>query len=122
MRFCFCCRTEDNAEHTVNGLYLLPQDISEETCRQLCAEVYIEPDERHKRGYWKKLRDRNEALDCTNYATACFYLLGAYKFSPEQWDTIEEKLKANIDKTERKHINRATVQSQIQILNQGMDI
>lgn len=115
-------RTEDNAEHTVNGLYLLPQDISEETCRQLCAEVYIEPDERHKRGYWKKLRDRNEALDCTNYATACFYLLGAYKFSPEQWDTIEEKLKANIDKTERKHINRATVQSQIQILNQGMDI
>lgn len=114
-------KTEDNKDHTVNGLYFFPKDISEETCKQICSEVFIDPDERHKHGYWKKLRERNEGLDCTNYATACVYYLGAYKFSNEEWDRIDAALKKNI-KTQGKTVNRTVQQTQIQILNQGIDI
>ncbi len=115
-------KTEDNSDHTINGLYLFPKDISEEICRQMCAEVYIEPDEKHKNGYWKKLRDRNEALDCTNYATACFYLLGAYKFTLEEWDLIAKRLKDSIEHNNKKPVNRNVQKSQIQILNEGIQL
>ena len=114
-------KTEDNADHTINGLYQFPSDISEEICKQICSEVFIEPNEKRKNGHWKKLRERNEALDCTNYATACFYLLGCYKFSLEDWDKLAEKLKKNIV-TERKATNRNVQKSQIQILNQGISL
>lgn len=115
-------KTEDNAEHTINGLYFLPRDISEETCKQLCSEVYIEPSEKHKNGYWKKLRDRNEALDCTNYATACFYQLGCYKFTEEQWDTLAKRMKESLTDPNKKGVNRSTQKAQIQILNEGISI
>lgn len=115
-------KTEDNADHTVSGLYFFPQDISEETCKQICSEIYIEADEKHRNGYWKKMRDRNEALDCTNYATACLYYIGAYKFTEDEWDRIEQGLRKNISKGEHRSANRTTQRTQIQILNQGMDI
>lgn len=90
--FYHALKTEDNEEHTTSGLYFFPNDISEETCKQLTAEVYIEPDEKHKNGYWKKIRDRNEALDCTNYATACFYHLNMHKLSISEWDELEKMI------------------------------
>lgn len=114
-------KTEDNKEHTVNGLYLLPQDVSEEICRQICSEVYIEPDEKHKNGRWKKIRDRNEALDCMNYATACFYQMGAYKFSLDEWDDVAKRLKAMTSEGTRKP-RQSPQRSQIQILNQGIQL
>ena len=113
-------KTEDNPEHTIYGLYQFPQDIPEEECKQICSEVFIEADEKHKYGYWKKLRDRNEALDCTNYAVACFYYINAHKFTTEEWEMLEQRLKKNIGK--QLASNRTTQQSKIQILNQGMTI
>ena len=114
-------KTEDNSDHTVSGLYFLPQDVSEELCRQICAETFIEPSEKHKHGYWKKLRDRNEALDCTNYATACFYLMGGYKFSLDEWDALAKRLKDSITEN-HKPANRNVQRSQIQILNEGIKL
>lgn len=115
-------KTEDNQEHTISGLIQFPKDITEETCKQLCAEVYIEPDEKHKNGRWKKLRDRNEAIDCINYATACFYLMGGYKFSLEEWDKLADKLKSLATKQDNKPVNRNVQRSQIEILNQGISL
>ena len=115
-------KTEDNSDHTVSNLYFFPKDTSEEVYRQICSEVYIEPTEKHKNGYWKKLRDRNEALDCTNYATACFYLLGGYKFSLDEWDNLAKRLREMAHSQGNKPVNRNTQRSQIQILNQGITL
>ena len=115
-------KTEDNSDHTVSNLYFFPKDTAEEVYRQICSEVYIEPTEKHKNGYWKKLRDRNEALDCTNYATACFYLLGGYKFSLDEWDNLAKRLREMAHSQGNKPVNRNTQRSQIQILNQGITL
>lgn len=53
----------------------------------LTAETLVE--ERNRRGYlvpvWKKMRDRNEALDTRVYARAAVYSIGADMWSDEEW-------------------------------------
>lgn len=53
----------------------------------LTAEALVE--EKNRRGYivevWKKMRDRNEALDLRVYARAAVYSLGADLWTAEEW-------------------------------------
>jgi len=40
----------------------------------------------------KKLRERNEALDCRVYARAAAWILGADRWSDKQWDELERQV------------------------------
>lgn len=58
------------------GYQHIPAHYSDEWCEQATSEVYVEKFERGKKvRFWKKLRARNEALDCRCYAKAAFALL-----------------------------------------------
>jgi phage terminase large subunit GpA-like protein len=51
---------------------------------------------RNKRGFtkleWRKLRERNEALDCRVYARAAAWITGADRWSDAQWDELERQI------------------------------
>ena len=84
---------------TPNGWVHLPE-VPEEVCRQLTAEEIVE---RIVKGYrkreWKKVRERNEALDCFVYARAAAHQIGLDRMTDEDWLVLEEGL-ANIDRPE----------------------
>lgn len=54
-----------------SGWVHTPDGMQEEWYRQLCSEHYvIRVVKGFRKGAWEPLRDRNEALDCANYARA----------------------------------------------------
>ena len=53
--------------------------FTEEYFKQLTAEVFVRKFEKGKlTESWKKIRERNEALDCCVYATAAIELMRPY--------------------------------------------
>lgn len=48
---------------------------------------------KNKKGYnaytWVKIRDRNEPIDCRNYARAAASVIGVDRFGPDEWDAME---------------------------------
>lgn len=76
-----------------DGYVHLPDGITSEWVEQLVAEQLVS--ERNKRtGFsklvWKKLRDRNEALDCRVYARAMVWLMGADRWGDTKWRRLDE--------------------------------
>ena len=71
----------------------------EEYFKQLTAERLVTVKDR--RGFphreWRKMRERNEALDCRIYARAAAAALGIDRFT----DTIWQKLEQNLGRTSR---------------------
>lgn len=70
-------------------------EYGEEFFRQITAETFVRH-ESHKtheiRGEWKKIRERNEALDCRIYARAAAASLRIDLFSGPQWERLEQSL------------------------------
>lgn len=65
-------------------------DLDEEFFRQLTAEQIVS---RVVKGYrkheWVKVRERNEDLDCANYARAAASVFGVDRFSEHRWREFE---------------------------------
>lgn len=71
------------------GYVHLPRGVDAEWVRQLCAEQLVTV-QGHRRGSaprleWRKIRERNEALDCRVYARAAAWILGVDRWTAEQW-------------------------------------
>lgn len=69
------------------GWVHLPSWIDAEECQQLVAEelVTVQTRQRFTRQEWRKLRERNEALDCAVYARAALSDLGADRKGDRFW-------------------------------------
>ncbi len=70
-------------------------DYNEEYFKQLTAEQFVTIESRttHKeRGEWRKIRERNEALDCRIYARAAAAILRIDMFRGPEWDRLELSL------------------------------
>ena len=78
------------------GTIHLPDWIDAEWMNQLGAEKLVI--ERNRRGLgklaWKKMRERNEALDCRVYARAAAWIAGADRFDARMWARLEQQLGA----------------------------
>lgn len=76
-----------------SGWVHFPVDAEEEWFRELCAERYATRMVKgYRRGEWVKDRERNEALDCANYARAAAEHVGVSRGSSHWWDTWERYL------------------------------
>ena len=75
------------------GYVHLPR-IDEEYCKQLCSEQLVTT--KNRRGYmvreWRKLRERNEALDCYVYARAAAAVVGLDRFEDRHWGKLRDSL------------------------------
>jgi phage terminase large subunit GpA-like protein len=73
------------------GWVHLSAGLDVEAVKQLVAEELVSVKDR--RGFlrqeWRKLRERNEALDCAVYARAALYVLGADRYGPRFWQEAE---------------------------------
>lgn len=68
-------------------------DLDEEFFRQLTAEQLIARVVKGYRKYeWSKTRERNEALDCANYARAAAEVFGISRFSESRWRDFEAQV------------------------------
>ena len=67
-------------------------DLDEEFFLQLTAEQLTSRVVDGYRKYaWSKTRERNEALDCANYARAAAVIFGIDRFSEHRWRQMEEQ-------------------------------
>jgi len=72
-----------------------PDDYDEEYYRQLTAEKFIPPSVNKRHGEWvKDKQDRNEVLDCTNYALVGFYKLNLHSYGDREYTLLEQHLKS----------------------------
>ena len=82
-----------NGESHPPGFCHFPK-YGEEFFKQLTAERLVTV--KDKRGFphreWRKLRERNEALDCRIYARAAASALGIDRFSDSTWEKLERAL------------------------------
>ena len=78
-----------------SGWLHFAKDLDEEFFRQLTAEQIVS---RVVKGYrkheWIKTRERNEDLDCCNYARAAASVFGLDRFSEHRWIEMEQQLGA----------------------------
>lgn len=78
------------------GWVHLPEGLEAEAVRQLVAEQLVTV--KDKRGFarmeWRKLRDRNERLDCAVYARAALTLLGVDRYGDRFWVKYEREATA----------------------------
>jgi phage terminase large subunit GpA-like protein len=75
------------------GWIHFPADLDDEFFKQLTAEQLVT---RVVKGYrkteWVKTRERNEALDCANYARAAASVVGVDRFGEKHWRQLEALL------------------------------
>ena len=75
------------------GYVHLPK-VDSEYCKQLCSEHLVTT--RNRRGYavreWRKLRERNEALDCYVYARAAAAAVGLDRFEERHWRKLVDSM------------------------------
>ncbi|WP_424138655.1 phage terminase large subunit family protein [Roseomonas chloroacetimidivorans] len=76
------------------GWVHLPAWIDAEECQQLVSEEFVTVQTRQKfsRQEWRKLRERNEALDCEVYARAALSELGADRMGDRFWTQYARSL------------------------------
>lgn len=74
------------------GYVHLAADTPDEYLRQLVAEEYVPPRDSRK-GYWQKIRERNEALDCHNMARGCAEQIGISRWGERDWRKLEASLR-----------------------------
>lgn len=76
------------------GWVHFPRDVDGEFFKQLTAENLVY-DSKRRRYQWKPNRERNEALDCANYARAAAAQFGIDRFSEAKWRQLEQDLGVN---------------------------
>jgi phage terminase large subunit GpA-like protein len=91
------------------GYVHLPRGVDAEWVRQLVSEQLVTVQAR-KRGAaprleWRKIRDRNEALDCRIYARAAAWLIGIDRWTEEVWAQRTQKRKSTPPKRAVEHRN-----------------
>jgi len=78
------------------GWVHLPRWAGAEAIKQLVSEQLVSV--KDKRGFtrqeWRKLRERNEALDCAVYARAALWVSGADRRGERFWDVLASELDA----------------------------
>lgn len=77
-----------------DGYIHLPAGTTDEWLRQITAEQLVTEENRRtkfKKLIWKKIRERNEALDCRVYARAAAWLIGADRWKDETWAALESR-------------------------------
>ena len=78
------------------GYVHLPRGIDAEWVKQLVAEQLVTV--RDQRGFdkheWRKLRERNEALDCRVYARAALWVAGADRYGDAFWKRLADQLQS----------------------------
>lgn len=76
------------------GYVHLPRGVDAEWVKQLVAEQLVTV--RDHRGFdkheWRKLRERNEALDCRVYARAALWVAGADRYGEAFWERLASQL------------------------------
>ena len=74
-----------------DGYVHLPRGVDAEWVKQLVAEQLVAV--KDKRGFerheWRKMRERNEALDCRVYARAALWVAGADRYGAAFWKRRE---------------------------------
>jgi phage terminase large subunit GpA-like protein len=72
------------------GFVHFPAGLPDEYYQQLTAEHRVERRRKDNRTFyeWKKVRERNEALDTFVYGRAALYHLGAHRWTPERWQAL----------------------------------
>jgi phage terminase large subunit GpA-like protein len=85
---------EDLAQGVVHpdGFVHLPKGATAEWVKQLVAEqlVTVIDKRRFSKLEWRKLRDRNEALDLRVYARAALWVLGADRYGAAFWTRLDQ--------------------------------
>ncbi len=76
------------------GTVHLPHWVEDEWLKQFVAEQLVTVRTRRgsPRHEWRKLRERNEALDCRVYARAAAWIEGADRFPERRWRRMEAAL------------------------------
>ena len=79
------------------GTVHLPHWVEDEWLKQFVAEQLVTVRTRHgsPRHEWRKLRERNEALDCRVYARAAAWIEGADRFPERRWRRLEAVLESD---------------------------
>lgn len=76
-----------------DGYVHIPKGMTSEWVQQLTAENLMTV--KDKRGFssleWRKMRERNEALDTAVYARAALWVLGADRYGARFWDKLTPK-------------------------------
>ena len=113
-----------------HGYMHFPEGYSEEYYKQLTAETLIR--RKDKRGFdkfeYKKIRERNEVLDCTVYARAASIYLGLDYFTDLQWERLKERILETRPKPEgqkresRKIRKKERPESGVMTIHEGIDI
>jgi phage terminase large subunit GpA-like protein len=86
--------TPEDGEPYPRGYVHLPK-VDSEFCKQLVAEQLVTKTVKgFPRREWQKLRERNEALDCRNYARAAAIAVGVDRFTEAQWAELERAVSA----------------------------
>ena len=76
------------------GFCHFPKKYDSEYFKMLCAEQLVSKLIRGYRRYqWEKIRDRNEAVDCRNYARAAAHAVGLDRWGDYEWEMAEEMLR-----------------------------
>jgi phage terminase large subunit GpA-like protein len=75
----------------LDGWIHIPAGAEPEWVKQLVAEELVSVNDRRgfARQEWRKLRERNEALDCRVYARAALWVLGADRHGAKFWERRE---------------------------------
>ncbi len=76
------------------GYVHVPDYLDSGWCQQLVAEQRVRS--RTGKFEWKKLHERNEALDCRVYARAMLWTYGVAAWSPERWQAEREARRLNV--------------------------
>jgi len=85
--------TAESGEPFPPGFVHLPDFIGEEYCRQLVAEHLVRRGVKGRQvSVWEPLRDRNEALDCRNYARAAAVRQGLDRMGDADFEALEAQL------------------------------
>ena len=81
------------------GWVHLPEGLDAEAVKQLVSEQLVTVNDRRgfARQEWRKLRDRNERLDCRNYARAALSVLGADRYGDRFWSMWKRPAPAEPD-------------------------
>lgn len=77
--------------------------MEDEFYQQLTAEQYVTRIVKgYRKGEWVKTRERNEALDCRNYARFAANAVGLDRFGDQHWAALERQL--GIDTERKAHV------------------
>ncbi len=103
------------------GYMFFPEGYPEDYYKQLTAETLIRRKDKYgfDRYEYKKVRDRNEVLDCTVYARAASIHLGVDYFTDLQWGYLKKKILES--KTGSLYHERQS-SSRVQVISEGIDV